>query len=47
MGTEHSQFFLDLVVFGVDVVISHDLGVGGPVIQLVGGFGEGVELVSG
>jgi len=44
---EHGQLFLDFMTLGVNAVVSHDFGVGCLVIQLICGFGEGVELVAG
>jgi len=42
---EYGQFFLDLMVFCVDVVVAHDFGVGHPVVQLVGCLRKHVELI--
>ncbi len=45
LGLERGQLFFDLVAFSVNAMVSHDFGVGGPVVQLVSGFGQHVELV--
>jgi len=46
LGTQGGHFFLDDAALGVDVVVSHDFGVGSPVVQLVHSFGQGVKLVT-
>ncbi len=46
-GTEYGQLLLNFMPLSVDVVVLYDFYMGGSVIQLVGGFGKGVELVPG
>ena len=42
---EDGQLLFDFLAFGVDVMVSHDFGMGGLVIQLICGFGQGVKLI--
>jgi len=44
---EYCHLFFDFMAFCVNVVVPHDLCMGSPVVQLVCGFSEGVELVPG
>jgi len=45
LGPKDGQLFFNFTALGVNVVIVYNFGVGGPVVQLVCGFGQGVELV--
>jgi len=38
-GAEYCQLFFDLTAFGVNVMVSHDFGMGSPIVQLVRGLG--------
>src|SRR6266851_5074639 len=45
LGLKYGKLFFNFTAFGVDAMVSHDFSVGGPVVQLIRGFGQGVELV--